>query len=96
MDLPFRFCKIERQYERQHERQHETPRGQELLGHIIKEWQIKPPNIIAHEKGFQFYAQPQTGLYSLYIARLSCLRLNAAPSAGILFVLFLFLSLLGN
>ena len=38
----------------------QTPRGQELVGHIKKEKQI----MIAHEKGFKFHAQPQTGAYS--------------------------------
>ena len=45
----------------------QTPRGQELLGHIKKEWQIKLMAVffvIAHEKGFKFHAQPQTGAYS--------------------------------
>ena len=27
---------------------------------------VKPPNIITHEKSFQFHAQPQTGAYSCY------------------------------
>ena len=44
----------------------QTPRGQELLGHIKKEWQIKMMAVFftAHEKGFKFHAQPQTGAYS--------------------------------
>ena len=44
-----------------------TPRGQELLEHIKKEWQIKMMALFfftAHEKGFRFHAQPQTGAYS--------------------------------
>ena len=45
----------------------QTPSGLELLGHIKKEWQIKIMAVfffIAHEKGFKFHAQPQTGAYS--------------------------------
>ena len=44
----------------------QTPRGQELLGHIKKEYKIE----IAHEKGFKFHAQPQTGAYFCYSQRL--------------------------
>ena len=29
---------------------------------ILQRATVKPPNIIAHEKGFKFHAQPQTGL----------------------------------
>ena len=45
----------------------QTPRGQELLGHIKKEWQIKMMAVFfftTHEKGFKFHAQPKTGAYS--------------------------------
>ena len=44
--------------------------GQELLGHIKKEWQVKIMAVfffIPHKKGFKFHAQPQTGAYSCYI-----------------------------
>ena len=44
----------------------QTPRGQELLGHIKKEWQIKMMAVfffIAHEKGLKIHAQSQTGAY---------------------------------
>ena len=43
-----------------------TPKGQELLGHIKKEWKkmMAVFFFIAHEKGFKFHAQPQTGAYS--------------------------------
>ena len=47
----------------------QTPRGRKLLGHIKKEWQIKMMAVFfftAHEKGFKFHAQPQTGAYSCY------------------------------
>ena len=47
----------------------QTPRGQELLEHIKTEWQIKMMAVfffIAHEKGFNFHAQPQTSAYSCY------------------------------
>ena len=43
-------------------------RGQELVGHIKKDQQI----MIAHEKGFKFHAQPQTGANS-------CLDINWEP-----------------
>ena len=44
----------------------QTPKGQELLGHIKKEWKkmMVVFFLIAHEKGFKFHAQPQTGAYS--------------------------------
>ena len=31
---------------------------------ILQRATVKPPNIIAHEKGFNFHAQPKTGAYS--------------------------------
>ena len=31
---------------------------------ILQQATVKPPNIIAHEKGFKSHAQPQTGAYS--------------------------------
>ena len=31
---------------------------------ILQRAKFKPPNIIAHEKGFRFHAQPTTGAYS--------------------------------
>ena len=45
----------------------QIPRGQKLLGYIKEEWQIKMMAVfffIAHEKGFEFHVQPQTGAYS--------------------------------
>ena len=45
----------------------QTPRGQKWHGYIYEEWQIKMMAVffyIAREKGFEFYAQPQTGAYS--------------------------------
>ena len=44
----------------------QTPRGQKMHGYIKEEWQIKRMAVfffIAHEKGFKFHAQPQTGAY---------------------------------
>ena len=32
---------------------------------ILQQATVKPPNIIVLEKGFTFYAQPQTGAYIL-------------------------------
>ena len=34
-----------------------------ILG-ILERATVKPANIITHEKGFKFHAQPQTGAYS--------------------------------
>ena len=31
---------------------------------ILQQTRVKPPNIIAHEKGFKIHAKPQTGAYS--------------------------------
>ena len=48
----------------------QTPRGQELLGHIKEEWQIKMIAVfffITHEiKRVLFHAQPQTGANSSF------------------------------
>ena len=46
----------------------QNPRGQELLGHIKKEWQIKMMAVFffTHEKSFKFHAPPQTGAYSCF------------------------------
>ena len=47
----------------------QTPRGQKLQGYIEEEWQIKMMALfffIAHEKGFTFHTQTQTGAYSCY------------------------------
>ena len=37
----------------------QTPRRQELLGHIKKEWQIEMMAMFDPEKGFKFHAQPK-------------------------------------
>ena len=31
---------------------------------MLQQATVMPPNIIAHEKGFEFHAQPLTGAYS--------------------------------
>ena len=46
-----------------------TPRGRELLRHIklrVANQMIAVFLFIAHEKGFKFHAQPQTGAYSCW------------------------------
>ena len=51
----------------QHSKSNPQVRGQELLEHIKKEWQIKMMVVsffAADKKGFKFHAQPQTGTYS--------------------------------
>ena len=48
----------------------QTPRGQELLGLIKKEWHIKMMAVFfltARKKGFKFHAQPKTGAHSCYL-----------------------------
>ena len=34
---------------------------------ILQQATVKPPNIIAHEKGFKFYEQPQTMAHNVFI-----------------------------
>ena len=49
-------------------------RGQELLGHIKREWQIKMMAVFfftAHEKGFKFHAQPATPNWRLFLLNIT-------------------------
>ena len=48
---------------------HSNPQGPKIAlhGYIKEKWQIKMMAVfffIAHEKGYKFHAQPQTGAYS--------------------------------
>ena len=61
----------------------QTPRGQELLGHIKKYWQIK---IIAHEKGLNFMRNPKLAHILAWISSLRniALRIRHIMECGLL------------
>ena len=73
----------------------QTPRRQELLGHIKKEWQIEMMAMFDPEKGCKFHAQPQTGAYYCFTCTASVNMLYSLYYVSINLTRTLFGSCLG-